>query len=62
MESYSIWEALLAGLIGLGVIFWAGPGIKTTIEQSRKAESDWVGLLVPIGFVIIFVIFLVAMT
>ncbi len=62
MEEYSIWEALLAGLIGLAVIFWAGPGIKVTMERSRNAESDWMGLLVPIGFVIMFVIFLVAMT
>lgn len=61
MESSSTWEALLAGLIGLAFIFWVGPGIKATLEQSSKAKSDWMGFLVPIGFVIMFVIFLVAM-
>ncbi len=61
MESYSTWEALLAGLFGLILIFWMKPGIKATLEQSHNAKSDWVGLLVPIGFVIIFIIFLIAM-
>lgn len=61
MESYSTWEALLLGLLGLALIFWMKPGIKATLEQSRNAKSDWMGLLVPIGFVIMFVIFLIAM-
>jgi TRAP-type C4-dicarboxylate transport system permease small subunit len=61
MESYSTWEALLLGLLGLAFIFWMKPGIKASLEESRNAKSDWMGLLVPIGFVIMFVIFLIAM-
>lgn len=61
MASYSIWENLLLGLLVVGMLFWMGPGIKATIEKSRTAKPDWMGLIVPIGFVIMFVIFLIAM-
>ncbi len=61
MEPSSTWESLLIGLMALGIIFWMKPSIKATFEKSREAKSDWMGLLVPIGFVVMFVIFLVAM-
>lgn len=61
MESYSLGENLLLGLLVLGMLFWMGPGIKATMEKSRTAKADWMGVVVPIGFVIMFVIFLVAM-
>lgn len=58
MEAFSSWESLLLGVIVLLVIFWMRPGIKASIEQSRKAPADWRALLVPLGFVVLFVIFL----
>jgi len=61
MEPSSTWESLLIGLMALGIIFWMKPSIKATFAKSREAKSDWMGLLVPIGFVVMFVIFLVAM-
>jgi TRAP-type C4-dicarboxylate transport system permease small subunit len=61
MEGYSLAENLLFGLMVLGMLFWMGPGIKATMEKSRHAKSDWMATVVPIGFVILFVIFLVAM-
>jgi hypothetical protein len=61
METFSTWESLLLGTLVLLVIFWMRPGIKASIEQSRNAKSDWPGLLVPIGLVVLFVIFLIAM-
>lgn len=61
MESFSTWEALLVGLLCLMLIFWRGRGIKAILEQSRNAKSDWIGLLMPIGFVVLFVIFLAIM-
>ena len=57
-----IWEKLALGAIALGVLFWFGPGIKHTMEMSRNAESDWMGVLVPVACVIAFVIFLVKIT
>jgi TRAP-type C4-dicarboxylate transport system permease small subunit len=61
MESYSVWENLLLSLMVLGMLFWMGPGIKATMEKSRTAKADWLGVIVPIGFVVMFVIFLIAM-
>ena len=53
MEAFSSWESLLLGVMK--------PGIKASLEQSKNAESDWGSLLLPLGFVVLFVIFLVAM-
>jgi len=58
---FSIWESLLLGVMVLGIIFWMRPGIKASLQVSRDAKSDWMGFLVPIGFVIIFIVFLIAM-
>ncbi len=57
----SLWENILLGAIAIGVILWMKPGIKSSLLHGEKAESDWMGLLVPLGFVVIFVIFLIAM-
>ena len=57
----SIWENLLLGVMVLGIIFWMRPGIKSSFKMSKNAESDWKGLLLPIAFVLIFVVFLIAM-
>ena len=58
---FSILESLLLGVMVLGVIFWMKPGIKASFQIGRDAKSDWMGFLVPIGFVIIFIVFLIAM-
>lgn len=57
----SVWENLLMGAIALLVIFWMKPGIKGALAQSRQAPSDWAGVLLPIGLVVLLVIFLIAM-
>ncbi len=61
MQSYSGWENLLLGLLVLAMLFWMGPGIKATMAKSRATKSDWPAVIVPVGFVIMFVIFLIAM-
>lgn len=58
---FSLWENLLLGVMVVGVILWMRPGIKASMQQTREAKSDWMGALVPIGFVIMFVVFLIAM-
>lgn len=55
-----IWQSILLGVILLLFLLWVGPGIKPMLEKSKNAPKDWGGLLVPIGFVIAFVIFLLA--
>jgi len=62
MNNLSTWEMILLGAIALGVLIWAGPGVKAMLEQSRRAESrDWSGLLLPLVLVILFVLFLIKM-
>ncbi len=58
---FSLWENLLLGVMVVGIILWMRPGIKASMQQSRDAKSDWMSVLVPIGFVIMFIVFLVAM-
>jgi len=53
------WEQLLLGALAVLLIFWFRPGIKAALEQSRKAEKDWAGALLPIGLVVLFVIVLI---
>ncbi len=61
MANLSAWEIILIGLIAAFVIFWWRPGIKATLEESRKAPKDWAGALLPLGLVVLFVILLIAM-
>jgi len=48
-----LWEQLLAGAIGLLVLFFFFPGIKATMEKSRNAEEKHWGTLVLITIVLI---------
>jgi hypothetical protein len=58
---FSMWENILLGVMVLGVIFWMKPGLKSSMQQSKNAESDWMSFVVPMVLVVMFVIFLVAM-
>jgi len=58
---FSLWENILLGVMVLGIIFWMRPGIKSSMQLSRDAKSDWMGVLIPVGFVVMFVVFLIAM-
>ena len=52
-------EAILLGVLAVLVVFWFRPGIRATLEESKRAEKDWKGALLPIGIVVLFVIFLI---
>lgn len=56
-----LWEQLLVGALVAVMLFFWWPGIKATMARSREAEKDWGGLLLPIGVVVLFVLFLIAM-
>ncbi len=60
MESLSIWEIIGLGALAIFVIFWFRPGMKAALEQSKTAEQDWKGALIPLGLVVLFVILLIA--
>ena len=57
------WEKVLTGVLALLVLLWFRPGIKHALEESREAEKkDWQALIIPIGFVMLVVIGLIALT
>ena len=52
-------QQILAGAIGLLILFWLGPGIKASLEKSRQAEEKhWGTVLALLAIVIAFVLFL----
>lgn len=58
----NIWQVLLFGAAALLIIFIFKPGIKTAFQQSKEAENkDWMGLLLPIGVVVLFVLLLISL-
>ena len=62
MEAMGLWEKLLLGVVAVLVILWFRPGIKAAFERSRQAEKDWPAVLIPLALVVLFVIFLIAIT
>ena len=57
-----VWQQLLACLMMVAIVFLFWPGIKQSMRESKEAENpDWKGALLPIGAVVLFVIFLIAM-
>ena len=57
-----LWEAILAGILVLDVLFFFGPGAKRTAEKAPKAGAgDWRAVLVPILLVAAFVALMVLM-
>jgi hypothetical protein len=56
------WEQILLGMGALLILFMFWPGVKAAMERSREAENpDWKSALIPVGLVILFVIFLIIM-
>ena len=58
MDPLATWEKLLIGVIGVLVLLWFFPGVKTMIAQGRDEKKDWRGVLIPAVVVVIFVILL----
>ena len=54
------WEKIVIGIIAVLLVFWLFPGIRAQIERSREAPKDWPGLLIPLAFVVLFVVFLLS--
>lgn len=61
MGTMSAWEMILAGVIAILVILWFRPGIRATLQYGKQVEKkDWRGFLLPLAFVVLFVIMLLA--
>jgi uncharacterized membrane protein HdeD (DUF308 family) len=48
-----LWQQLLAGALGLFVIFMFFPGIKATMEKSKNAQEKHWGTLLLLAVVLI---------
>lgn len=58
-EELATWEMIVVGVLAVGLLFFAFPGLKRLNEEARKAEKDWPGFLLPIGAVILLIIVLI---
>ena len=57
-----LWEAILAGVLVLAVLFFFGPGAKRAAEEAPEAgPGDWKAALVPILLVGAFVVLMILM-
>lgn len=55
-----LFEPILVGILAAAVLFFFWPGAKAAMRKSREAENpDWTSALVPIGIVVLFIVFLV---
>jgi uncharacterized membrane protein YidH (DUF202 family) len=53
-----MWENMVLGVIVLGVLFLFIPNIKSSMRRNRDVPSDWMAVILPIGLVVLFVVFL----
>jgi L,D-transpeptidase ErfK/SrfK len=57
----ALWEQILVGALAVVLVIWLGPGIKAALAQSREAkDKDWRGVLLPLVFVVLFVLLLIS--
>jgi len=55
-----LWEQILLGIGTVVILFMFWPGVKTAMQKSKEAENpDWQGALIPILFVVLFIIALI---
>lgn len=57
------WEMILAGIVAVLVTMWFMPGIRESMKRSKEnpdQPKDWRGVLLPIVFVVLFVLLLVS--
>lgn len=56
-----MWENVVLGLIVFGVLFVFIPNIRSSMTRNRDVPSDWKSVIIPIGLVVLFVVFLLVM-
>lgn len=54
-------EMIVLGALVVLLLFWTKPGLKTALERSKQAPADWQSLVLPLGLVVLFVLFLIMM-
>jgi len=54
-------ESLVLGAFALLLVFWWQPGIKAAVARSKQSPADWPSVVIPLIWVVMFVLFLIAM-
>ena len=61
-EALPIWVQVGMGLLALAVLFFFGPRALEAAKNSPKGSAqDWLGVLLPIGAVVLFIILLIGL-
>ena len=56
------WVKIGSALFMLAMVIWLFPRAKAAVQNSPKGSSkDWMGFLIPIGAVVLFVIVLISL-
>lgn len=56
-----LWEQIALGAIILLVLLWQGPALLRSSREQDDGPKDWMGALIPLGLVVLFVLFLISM-
>lgn len=57
----STMENLVLGALAILLLLWMQPGIKAAMARSSRTTPDWQSVLLPLGLVVMFVLFLISM-
>ncbi len=61
MENFAWWETIIIGSLVLLVTLWLQTSAKAAFKRSENIPADWMAVLLPMIFVILFIILLIAM-
>lgn len=59
---YATWEMLVIGALALLIVLWFRPGIRSQLARSREAPARWGDVVLPLGLVVLFVVFLIMLS
>lgn len=63
MNSMSLWEQILLGVLVVVLLLWFRPGLKAAFAERRKAsQQEWLSVLIPIALVAAFVALLIVLS
>lgn len=63
MQPLGMWEQIFLAALVVVLLVWMGPGIKASFEKSKNAQTkDWMGVLIPLALVVLFVVVLIMVT
>ena len=56
-----LWEQIALGAIIVLILLWQGPMLLRASKEKSDEPKDWMGALIPIGLVVLFVLFMISL-